>query len=503
MFSISARGARAALCRSSFYEFLKLVWPIIIAENMVKSWHIVYLCAQLQKMGELVFAGKPKEYDLVVNISPGSSKSTICSQAFQAWCWTRMPSFRSVNASYEYGVALKDSLACRDIVESEFYQDHFPAIQLREDQNAKGLFVNTAKGGRLSASVGSRLTGYHGHMLFVDDPLDPEKAISEAVLKKTNRWMTTTLPSRGIHRADTPMFLIQQRLAQNDPSGERLARGGRVKHICIPAELLWNKEGELSVIVQPPGLVKYYKRDRQGHYLMDPVRLDKRNLLEFEKTLGAYGYAGQYLQDPVPLSGAMFDITKLKLEEVCPRMVRLVRGWDKAATKDAGAYSAGVLFGKDREGDWWVLDVVRGQWTATDRENMIKQTAQLDRVGSHARLVGVKDHLPVDVEIIVEKEGGSGGKESTEATIKRLAGFRVSGKQVTGKKEERAWNFASQVGIQDHVHVLNRPWTHEYIQELRFFPHSKYKDQVDASSLAFNRISKEKIVIGAGALDRK
>jgi predicted phage terminase large subunit-like protein len=502
MFSISARGARAAVARSSFYEFLKLVWPIIVADNLVKNWHIVYLCDQLQKMAELVFAGKPKEYDIVVNISPGSSKSTICSQAFQAWCWTRMPSFRSVNASYAYDVALKDSLACRDIVQSEFYQDHFPNIQLREDQNAKGLFVNTKRGARLSASVGSRLMGYHGHMLFVDDPIDPEKAVSEAELKKTNRWMTTTLPSRGIFRADTPLFLIQQRLAQNDPSGERIERGGRVKHICIPAELLFDKEGKLTVLVQPPGLAKYYKPDRNGHRLMDPVRLNKQNLTEFEKTLGAYGYAGQYLQDPVPLGGALFDITKLQLMEVCPPMVRLVRAWDKAATKDAGAYSAGVLLGIDKFGDYWIIDVVRGQWTPSDRERMIKQTAQLDAKGAHTYIGGQRPDR-VSVEILVETEGGSGGKESTENTVRNLSGFRIMGKRVTGEKEERAYAFASQVGVQDHVKVLNRPWTKEYISELRYFPHSRYKDQVDASSLAFNRIAKPKRIIGAGALERR
>lgn len=499
MFSISERSVRASVCKKSFYEFFKRAWPIFEAEDLKPNWHIPYLCMHLQRMAELVFAGKPKEYDLVINISPGSSKSSVVSKAFQAWCWTRMPHFRSVNASYAYDVALKDSLACRDIVESDFYQDHFPNIILREDQNTKGLFVNTHKGGRLSASVGSRLTGYHGHMIFVDDPLNPEKAYSEQELKKVNRWMTTTLPSRGINRSDTPMVLIQQRLAQNDPSGERLARGGRVKHICIPAELLYDKEGRLSVNVNPPELIRYYK-----NRLMDPVRLNKKNLIELEKTHGAYGYSGQYLQDPVPLSGAMFDTTKLKIEDADypPAMVRLVMGFDKAATKDAGAFSCGVLFGVDKFGDYWVLHVVRGQWTPTAREAMIKQTVQMAYKGAYGRLLNRRPEN-THVEVVIEKEGGSGGVESSDNSIRNLTGFRVSGKRVTGKKEERAWYFASQVGIQDHVHVMNRDWTKDYVEELRFFPHGKYKDQVDASSLAFNRIAKPRKRMGAGALERK
>jgi len=497
VFSINEKSVRASIARRSFYEFFQMVWPIIVAENLVKNWHIHYLCNEVQKVAELIFAGKPKEYDLVINISPGSSKSTIISQTLTAWCWTRMPHMRSINGSYAYDVALKDSLACRDIVQSDFYKDHFGGVELREDQNTKGLFVNTAKGGRLSASVGSRLTGYHAHLLSVDDPIDPEKAISETELKKANRWMTNTLPSRGIHRADTPMILVQQRLAQNDPSGERLERGGRVKHICIPAELLYDKAGKCIVFVSPPELKKYYRNN-----LMDPRRLKHSDLEDFKKTHGAYGYSGQYLQDPVPLSGAMFDITKLKLiDGDPPPMVRMVRGWDKAATKDAGAYSAGVLFGVDRAGDYWVLDVIRGQWTPTDRESTIKQKAILDASGAYGTITGKRGK--VRVETVIEKEGGSGGVESTDNSIRNLAGFHVSGKKVSGKKEERAWYFASQVGLKDRVNVLVRPWTKDYVEELRFFPHSKYKDQVDASSLAFNRISKPQRIVGVGFSGRR
>lgn len=489
---ISERSVRASVCKKSFYEFFKMVWPIIVAEEMIKNWHMQYICMQMQRVAERVFAGEPKEYDLVINVPPGSSKSTIVSQAFPAWCFTRMPSFRSINGSYSYDLAMRDSLATRDIVQSEFFKEHFPyAAQLREDSNTKGLFVNSCRGGRLSVSVGSRVTGYHGHILTIDDPLDPEQAVSEADLKKVNRWMTNTLPSRGIMRTDTPIILVQQRLAQNDPSGERIERGGRVKHICIPAELLYDKEGNLSVLVEPPELVRHY-RDR----LMDPRRLNRRNLIEFHKTLGEYGYSGQYLQDPVPLSGATFDISKLKIDEVAPRMVRMVRAWDKAATKNAGAYSCGVLIGVDKFGDYWILDVVRGQWTPTAREAMIKQTAALDKSGANGRLTG-HDIGQTFVEIMIETEGGSGGIESTENTIRSLAGHRVLGKRVTGKKEERAFAFASQVGVQDHVHILSRDWTKDYIGELRFFPNGRYKDQVDASSMGFNRIAKPKRRAGA------
>jgi phage terminase large subunit-like protein len=37
--------------------------------------------------------------------------------------------------------------------------------------------------------------------------------------------------------------------------------------------------------------------------------------------------------------------------------------------------------------------------------------------------------------------------------------------------------------------VLKRTWTKAWLDELRFFPKGKYKDQVDASASAFNAVS--------------
>lgn len=481
--ALSEIGVLRSICRDSFFEFLKEFWPTIIAEDPIWNWHIEYLCNEIQKVAERVFQGLPKLYDLVINISPGSTKSTIISQVFPAWTWSRMPSARHICASYAYQLALKDSIRCRDIVESALYQACFPNIHLREDENMKGLFVNTLKGSRLSVGVRGQVTGYHGHFLAVDDPLNPEEAFSEAELAKANRWMETTLPSRAIDKAITPLILVQQRLHQGDPSGEMLAKGGDVKHICLPAEL--------TDAVAPPELREFY---RDG--LFDPIRLPRSVLEEMRRKLGEYGYASQFLQDPVPLGGGMFKIDCFKLEKESPRqMVKLIRSWDKAGTKGGGAYSCGVLMGIDKIGDPWIIDVIRGQWAAAEREKIIKRTAEMDASGIYVRTTKEED-AETYVEILLEIEGGSGGKESAENTIRNLAGFHVTAVHPTGDKEARAYAFASQVGVQDHVHVLERHWTRAYLEELRFFPRSKYKDQVDASAAAYNRIARRKRRIG-------
>jgi predicted phage terminase large subunit-like protein len=126
---------------------------------------------------------------------------------------------------------------------------------------------------------------------------------------------------------------------------------------------------------------------------------------------------------------------------------------------------------------WIIEDVKRGQWGSNEREKIIRLTAEADGR---------------EVEIWVEQEPGSGGKESAEGTIRNLAGFVCKAERPTGDKIFRADPFSVQVNNGAFM-LLNANWNREYMEELRFFPFSTYKDQTDASSGAFNKLVNKKI----------
>jgi len=468
---ISEEQLVASLCRDDFYFFVQEFWDIVVPEKPVWNWHIKYICDELQIVAERIFKGKPKYYDLVINIPPGMSKSTICSVMFPVWVWIRMPSFRSICGSYAHPLALDLSRKSRDVVRSEKFRTLFPHIEMRKDQDTKAYFANTKGGARYSVGSGGSITGMHGHALIIDDPIDPAMAMSDADLKNINEWMNETLSQRKVDKAVTPLILIMQRLHQNDPSGVRLKMRGKLKHICLPA-ILTDK-------VNPPELKKFYVRG-----LLDPRRLNKKTLKEARSYLGTFGYAGQMMQDPVPRGGGMFRVDRIKLveSEPSPKQFRMiVRFWDKAGLDGKGAYTVGVKMAVDREGRFWILDVVRGQWDASRREEIIRQTAARD--GVHVR-------------IGLEQEPGSAGLESAQNTIKNLVGFRVEAKRATGDKVIRADTFASQVNA-GNVCMVEAPWNEEFLDELRYFPKSTYKDQVDSCSGGFAMLSRPKIRIGA------
>jgi len=161
----------SSIVREDFYEFVKEFWHITIARKPVWNWHIKYLCNELQYIAELVFEDKPKEYDLIINISPGSTKSTIASVMFNPWVWTRMPIAQFISASYGFNLATDLSRRSRDIITSEKYQQTFPEIELRHDQNVKTNYMNTKGGFRVAVGAGG-VVGFHGHFITVDDPLN-------------------------------------------------------------------------------------------------------------------------------------------------------------------------------------------------------------------------------------------------------------------------------------------------------------------------------------------
>jgi predicted phage terminase large subunit-like protein len=463
----------------SLYHFLQHFWSSCSAHTFSPNWHIEYICKELEQVAEQAGAKLPRLHDTIINIPPGSTKTLTCSIMFPAWCWTKWPWMRFITASYSAQLALESADYCRDLVKSDAFQRLYPDIRIKEDKDTKSNFkiVYTANGrqfssgGRYSTSVGATIMGFHGDILIIDDPLNPTQAASEIQLKIANDWMEQSLPTRKTNKDNTPTILIQQRLHQDDPTGHWLAKQKEnIRHISLPGEIRNYKKQ-----LKPPEVEKYYIDD-----LLDVNRISWKVLKDLEADLGQYGYAGQIGQDPTPPGGGMFKVDHFQFLSVRPEartIVHTIRAWDKAGTADGGAYTAGVKMSKLMNGSWLVEDVKRGRWSSNERERIIRETAEADGL---------------NVEVWLEQEPGSAGKEYAEGTIRNLAGFVCKAKTATGDKPTRADAFSVQVNI-GAVSLMTGLWNHLYLEELRFFPFSTFKDQTDASSLGFSQLVSKRI----------
>ena len=84
-------------------------------------------------------------------------------------------------------------------------------LELREDQKAKSYFANQKNGMRYAVGTNGSVTGFHGHFLIIDDPLNPLAAVSDAELATSNRWVTETLDSRKVDKDISVTILVMQR----------------------------------------------------------------------------------------------------------------------------------------------------------------------------------------------------------------------------------------------------------------------------------------------------
>ena len=455
--SASPHAADIEACRS-LSEFTRRAWHAIEPGTpYLSSWHIDAISEHL----EAVTAGQCKR--LLINMPPRYMKSILCSVMWPCWEWTQKPELRYMFTTYSGDLSKDHALSRRTVLDSEWYQARWgDRVRLVSDNITS--VMNDRRGVFTATSFTGSATGKGANRLVVDDPHNPKKAESDVERTTTVRLFNTTFMNRLNNKFEDAIVVVMQRLHEEDVSARCIEQG--YTHLCLPAE----SEGRTTVVFPMSGRVV----TREPDELLWPEREGPEQIQE-QKNQGLYYYAGQYQQRPAPAGGGMFK--SFEVVDAAPNGLVKVRAWDKAGSEGKGDFSAGVLIGMTGGTTpmFYVLDVVKGQWSAGVREKIMRDTATADGVETH---------------IWIEQEGGSGGKDSADVSIRNLAGF-VAQKQVasgTGDKVARARPLAAQAEI-GNVKLLRGPWNAAFIDEARIFPNGKHDDQVDGASLAFNKLS--------------
>ena len=450
---------RAELARRSLLEFTRQAWPILHPGTpMVEGWVLSAICDHL----EACESGEIKR--LLINVPPGSMKSILTRVMFPLWLWTRKPYTRFVGASYALSLAERDNYYARTILMNEWYSNQF-GVSISAEQGAKVNFDNTSMGGMRAISVGGATTGYRGDYFIVDDPHNVQKGESDVERSEAVTWFREAAQNRVNDIRNSVRIVIMQRVHEEDVSSAALEMG--YDHLCVPMRWEERQRKTTSIGWTDP-------RTEEGQ-LMWPERFPDPELEEMERNMGEYATAAQNQQTPVPRKGGMFLVDNIRqIEDLPDENFIAVRAWDLAGSEGKGAYTVGtkMLYGEKSQ-QFYVVDVIRKQLGGGAVRQLIEKTAEED---GHT------------CKIIVPKDPGAAGKVVVEDIIALLHGYNAKAEAQSGSKETRAEPLASQVEI-GRVNVLKRTWTKAWLDELRFFPKSKYKDQVDATASAFNELS--------------
>lgn len=277
--------AKSLLCQKSFYYFFKEFWDEVILEEFKDNWHIKYLCDILQEVGFKLRDRRQKDKDIIINVPPGTSKSTIVSILFPCWLWTIDDSLRIISGTYSGALSTEQAVKSRTVIQSEKYKSYFPWVQLKDDESGKTNYKTNRSGARYAVSTTSMVTGLHAHLLLIDDPQNPELANSEPERERTNNWITSTMSTRKADKEVTVTIIVQQRLHQLDVTGYLLSKQKKYQHICLPA------------IISD----KVYPKELKENYvdgLLDPKRLSMDSLNELKGDMGTKSFNTQVLQAP-------------------------------------------------------------------------------------------------------------------------------------------------------------------------------------------------------------
>lgn len=450
--------------KGSFYEFVKAAWPIVEpSQAFVDNWHIRIICNLLQD----ITTGAVKDDRWIFNLPPGTLKSLLIVVLWPAWVWARNPKKRILTASYGQHLSIRDNLRVRDIVLSKWFQRLFP-IKLVEDQNTKTKYITSAGGWRIATSVDGPGTGEHPEIIIIDDPTTAQQAESEPERRRANDWFDNTVASRGLSKR-VIVIVVMQRLHEEDLTGHLLAKGG-VRLVRFPMRY----EVARAATDDDPGYAPDPLDPRtEAGQLMIPQLIPEDKVRKLEIDLGPYGTAGQLQQHPSPEGGGLFKSEWWKYLEASPKhLLRVVRGWDTAATQGGGDYTVGLKIAEFEPGLFVVLDLFRDQLGPAGVDEAMFTAAKTD-----GKACSVRE----------EREGGASGKAVIDARAKLLVGYDYKGVPVSGDKVTRAKPFRAQVES-GNVYLLRGDWNEAYKKELGAFPTAKNDDQVDASSCAFNAV---------------
>lgn len=431
---------------------------------------------------------------LIICAPPQMGKSELTSVRLPAYWMGKRPNDPIILSSYAASLAESKSRQVRGVIESYEYARLFgthansttPPIETRRDSRAVNHFYlnNPYRGSMLAVGVGGPITGHGGLLGIIDDPHENwEQAQSRTYRERAWDWYRTTFRTRIWEGG--AIILIMTRWHQNDLAGMLLAEQAEDWTVLrLPAIAESQEERDANNVYIGLKAGEDDPLGREAGEPLTPSRFSRKALEELKRDVGSLAWTAEYQGVPRSAEGNRFKRHWFEIVDAVPVDAKRIRYWDKAGTASTdNPATAGVLVAMTADGMIFIEDVVRGWYSALERERVIKQTAELD----------AQKYGRGKVRIFIEQEPGSGGKESAESTIRNLQGHSIYADRPTGDKDTRLEPFAAQTEA-GNVKLLRGAWNHDYIEEMVAIPNGTYRDQGDATAGAFNKMAEKREV---------
>lgn len=356
---------------------------------------------------------------LIINISPRYGKTELAVKNFIAMGLAINPKAKFIHLSYSGTLAVDNSVAIKDIVNSEEYMRLFPETKVKYGSDTKSRWDTESGGGVYATSTLGQITGFgaglvedesnegmFGGAIVIDDPIKPEDAFSEVEREKVNRRFETTIRNR-LNSRSTPIIIIMQRLHEHDLCG-----------------YLQEIEPDTWEVLSLP-VINYDKGEPKAlwpfkHTLEELEQIRNANSMVFET---------QYMQNPTPLEGLMYG--KFKTYDTIPVTKTKIRK-NATDTADTGAdFLCSINYIETEIGNF-VTDVLYTDKPMEYTEPMV--AAMLHREG-------------INVSNIESNNGGRGFARQVESQTRLLGNnkTKIEWFHQTANKQSRIFSRSNEV----------------------------------------------------------
>lgn len=382
--------------------------------KFVVGGHHVRICEKLNE----VLQGKCRR--LIINIPPRYGKTELAVKNFIAMGLALNPKSKFIHLSYSGTLAIDNSVAIKDIVNSEEYQRLFPGTRVKFGSDTKSRWDTEAGGCVYATSTLGQVTGFgaglvgngkkkryvFGGAIVIDDPIKPEDAFSEIEREKVNRRFETTIRNR-LNSRETPIIVIMQRLHEHDLCGYlQEIEPDEWEVLSLPA--IGYEDGE------PKALWDF-------KFTLDELyNIKKANPMVFET---------QYMQNPTPLEGLMYGA--FKTYHMIPFTRNAIRK-NYTDTADTGAdYLCSINYVETETGNY-ITDVLYTDKPMEYTEPMVAAMLHRD---------------DVNVANIESNNGGRGFARQVEAQTRILGNnrTRVAWFHQSANKDARIYSRSNEV----------------------------------------------------------
>ena len=388
---------------------------------------------------------------LMLQLPPGSAKSTYTSVEFPPWFIGRNKHSSIIGASHTLDLAERFGRKARNIVASREFKNVFD-FGISEDSQAAGKWETTTGAEYFAVGVGGSVTGRRADLGIIDDPVKGrEDADSERSRETVWQWYLNDFLTRL--KPGARQVLIMTRWHEDDLAGRLLNReASKWRVISLPMIA-----GNDDPIGRSPGDRLW--PDWFTDEMVEDARRDVRS------------WNALYQQNPVPEEGNFFkkDWFIEYEESSLPTTLHKYGSSDFAVTDKGGDYTEHAVWGVDFGGDLWLLDWWRGQ---TSPDIWIEHMCSL--IVEYRPMVWFGEAGPIrrSVEPFLRKR--------MEA---RRAYCNLEWLPSINDKATRARPFQALASMGKVKIPKNKPWIADVMAQWLQFPAGRIDDAVDAASL--------------------